>query len=150
MNKQRRVVAGKTIWVVLLMVMLVTACATTPKTFTVGESDWSVIELRDGIEYEKAWQQTVDVLARRFDIEIVEKESGYLRSSWIYTWWQSGKHTDGYRVRALIKFTPEKDAVAIKTDAHYRERSGWITGADTLLLDTLKSDIMGVVGRTTR
>ena len=149
MTKQR-IVGIKTILVVLLMVVLATACATTPTTFIIGESDWSVIELRDEIEYDMAWQQVVDVVARRFDIEIVEKESGYLRSSWIYTWWQSGKHTEEYRVRALIKFTPEKDAVAIKTDAHYLERSGWITGADTLLLNTLKSDIMGVVGRTTR
>lgn len=148
---KQRIVGIKRILVSLLMAGLVTACATTtPTTFTVGESDWSVIELRDGIEYDTAWQQIVDVLARRFDIEIVEKESGYLRSSWIYTWWQSGRHTEEYRVRALIKFTPEKDAVAIKTDAHYLERAGWITGADTLLLDTLKSDIMGVVGRTTR
>ena len=51
----------------------------------------------------------------------------------------------------MVKFTSEKDTLAIKTDAHYRDRfGGWVTGADSLLLETLKTDIMGTVGRTTR
>lgn len=132
--------------------LVLASCASTPTSFTRGSAEWSVIELRDGIEYEKAWEEIVDVVARRFDIEMVEKESGYLRSGWVYTWWKDGVRTENYRVRAMVKFTPEKEAVAIRTDAQYMDRlsRGWITGMDTLLLETLKSDIMGTVGRTTR
>ena len=136
----------------LLPVLVLASCASSPTSFTRGEQDWSIIELREGMEYEAAWEQVVDLIARRFDIEMVEKESGYLRTSWNYTWWQSGVHTENYRVRAMAKFTPEKDAVAVKAEAHYLDRitRGWVTGADSLLLDTLKTDIMGTVGRTTR
>ena len=81
---------------------------------------------------------------------MVEKGAGYLRTSWIYTWWKDGEHTEQYRVRAMVKFTPEKDAVALKTDAHYLDGDRWVIGGDSLLLDTLKTDIMGTVGRTTR
>ena len=135
-----------------LVLMVLTNCATSPTSFTRGEQDWSIIELREGIEYETAWEEIVDLLARRFDIEMVEKDSGYLRTSWNYTWWQSGVRTENYRVRAMAKFTPEKDALAIKAEAHYYldRASSWLTGADSLLLDTLKTDIMGTVGRTTR
>lgn len=131
--------------------MLLASCASTPSSFSSGESVWSVISLRDDIDYETAWEESVDLLARRFDIEMVEKESGYLRTGWIYTWWESGTHTENYRVRAIIKFSTDKAAVSVKTDAHYLDRWGnWITGADSLLLETLKTDLMGTVGRTTR
>ena len=148
--RMNRIVWGLATAVVVFLVLA--SCATTPTTFTRGEADWSVIELRDEIDYDTAWEEIVDVIARRFDVEMVEKGSGYLRTSWIYTWWKSGVHTENYRVRAILKFTPEKDALAIKTDAHYMDRlsGGWVTGADSLLLDTLKTDIMGTVGRTTR
>lgn len=136
----------------LLGVVLLANCASSPTSFTKGEQDWSIIELREGIEYEDAWEQIVDLLARRFDIEMVEKESGYLRTSWNFTWWQVGERTENYRVRAIAKFTPDKSALAIKAEAHYldRLRGGWVTGADSLLMNTLKTDIMGTVGRTTR
>ena len=136
----------------VLLVALLSGCVTPPTSFSRGESDWSVVELHDELGYDEAWEEVVDVVARRFDIEMVEKGTGYLRTSWIYTWWKSGVHTENYRVRAMVKFTPEKDAVAIKAEAHYlNERAGgWITGVDSLLLDTFKTDIMGTVGRTTK
>ena len=132
--------------------MALMSCASTPTSFTRGETEWSVVELHGDIEYDQAWEEVADVLARRFDIEMVEKETGYIRTSWIYTWWKDGVRTENYRVRAMIKFTPGKEAVALKTDAQYLDqaRGGWLTGADSLLLDTLKTDIMGTVGRTTR
>ena len=137
--------------------LIISSCATTPTSFVPSSSsmdagEWSVIELHDDLEYSKAWQEVVDVVARKFDLEMVEKETGYARTSWIYTWWKSGTHTENYRVRAMVKFDPDKNAVSLKTDAHYRdsETGNWITGMDTLLLETLKTDIMGTVGRTTR
>ena len=136
----------------VLLVAIFSGCVTPPNSFSRGETDWSVVELHDELGYDEAWEEVVDVVARRFDIEMVEKETGYLRTSWIYTWWKNGIHTENYRVRAMVKFTPEKDAVAIKAEAHYLDEGagGWITGADSLLLDTFKTDIMGTVGRTTK
>ena len=132
------------------MAVAMASCVSTPTSFTRGVTEWSVIELHGDIDYDQAWEEVADALARRFDLEMVEKDTGYIRTSWIYTWWKDGKHTENYRVRAMVKFTPGKESVALKTDAQYLEQDGWTTGADTLLLDTLKTDIMGTVGRTTR
>jgi len=73
-----------------------------------------------------------------------------VRTSWIYTWWKAGKLTEDYRVRAIVKFSPDRDDVDIKAEANYLERGQWVIGTDTRLLKTVKTDIMGVVGRTTR
>jgi hypothetical protein len=58
--------------------------------------------------------------------------------------------TPNYRVRVIIKFSPDKQNVDLKTEAQYKSSGQWLMGYDTRLLSTIKSDIMGTVGRTTR
>jgi len=38
----------------------------------------------------------------------------------------------------------------MKSEAEYKGPGGWTRGYDTRLLSTLKSDIMGKIGRATR
>ncbi len=55
-----------------------------------------------------------------------------------------------YSERVTIKFSFDKSKVEIKSEADYQRASGWVIGSDTALLQTLKADIMGIVGRVTR
>jgi hypothetical protein len=32
--------------------------------------------------YETAWQKIVDTISEKYDLEIVEKDSGYIRTAW--------------------------------------------------------------------
>ncbi len=112
------------------------------------EHNWATIEIVENMEYEKAWSAVVDLLVRRFDLEVLSKENGYLRTTWLYSW--TGELREDYRVRVTIKFSSDKSKVEIKSEANYQKTSGWVIGSDTALLQTLKSDIMGTVGRVTR
>lgn len=129
----------------LLVSLVVLNGCSTPATFIrTMEPGWATIELRDDVSYDKAWTSIYDLLTRTFDIEIAQKENGYIRTGWIYTW--TGKYTEYYRVRVTIKFPENRKTVDIKSEAFYRDYIGY----DTRLLTTLKTDIMGSVGRTTR
>ncbi|MBK7103698.1 MAG: hypothetical protein IPH62_00225 [Ignavibacteriae bacterium] len=108
------------------------------------EPGWTTIELREDVSYDKAWTSIYDLLSRTFDIEIAQKENGYIRTGWIYTW--TGKYTDYYRVRVTVKFPEHRKSVDVKSEAFYKDYVGY----DTRLLTTLKTDIMGSVGRITR
>jgi hypothetical protein len=122
----------------------------TPATFVqTGEaSAWSKVDI-EGITYDEAWNRCVDVVARKFDLDApLSKESGYLRTCWMYNW--TGGFTPDYRVRVSLKFAPDRKSVDVKTEAEYGGAAGWIPGSDTRLLETVKADIMGVVARTTR
>jgi len=112
------------------------------------EHSWASIEVAGNIEYEKAWSAVVDLLVRKFDLEVLSKENGYLRTTWLYSW--TGELREDYRVRVTIKFSFDKSKVEIKSEANYQRASGWVIGSDTALLQTLKSDIMGTIGRVTR
>lgn len=131
-------------------------CQSAPKTFVkTMEPSWATVELREDMQFEDAWNKVVDMLVKRFDLEMLSKNDGYMRTTWLYTW--TGALTDYYRVRVTIKFAPDKKKVEVKSEAEYYEMSQWpgqpgqwVQGTDTKLLETLKTDIMGTVGRTTR
>lgn len=112
------------------------------------EHSWISIEVREDISYDRAWASVVDLIVRKFEAEILSKEDGYLRTTWLYTW--TGELREDYRVRVTVKFTPDRSKVDIKSEANYLRRENWIIGSDTALLQTLKGDIMGIVGRVTK
>jgi hypothetical protein len=135
----------------ILTTFILTGCASAPESFIKAyEPSWASIEIRDNLTLEDAWQQVVDILAKKFELEMISKDGYYIRTSWIYTWWKVGERTENYRVRALVKFSANGKNVDIKTEANYLDDDQWILGYDNRLLETIKTDIMGVVGRTTR
>jgi hypothetical protein len=108
------------------------------------EPTWAKIEFREEVTQDKAWTTIMDLLIRNFDIEIAQKENGYIRTGWLYTW--TGQVTESYRVRITVKFPEDKKSVELKSEAYYRDYIGY----DSRLLETYKTDIMGAIGRTTR
>lgn len=127
-----------------------TGCA--PKSFVRSAPGWKVIELRNGLRdsYSDAWQTTVDTVARNWDIEILDKDSGYLRTAWMHG--ISGGSYERYRGRLTIKYPevqhPEK--LEVKTDAQWlNDRPmGWVSGFDTAFQRDVYSALSGRLGRT--
>lgn len=137
----------------LLISIFVVACA--PKTFVkTTDPGWNSIEIREGLSYDDAWKAVVDTIGRKFDIEILSREDGYLRTGWLHSW--TGKLEESYKVRCVIKFTPDKRKLEVKSEAQHFNPGflwlgqGWEMGTDELLTTTLRTDIMGKVGRIAR
>ena len=112
------------------------------------EPTWAALEIREGVDYETAWAATVDLLVRRFDLEVMSRDNGYIRTNWLNSW--TGGLREDYRVRVTIKFSADHTRVDVKSEANFFTGNGWVLGSDTALLSTLKTDIMGTIGRTTR
>jgi len=135
--------------ILILLFIAFNSCSTS--TFVKTSSvEWASIQIRDGLDYDRAWGEVLDVIAKRFEMEMISKEGGYARTGWIYTWLKNGVYTKNYRVRVIFKFSPDHQKVDVKTEAEKLDlNKNWISGYDTRLLQTVKTDIMGVVGRTT-
>ncbi|MDR2147738.1 MAG: hypothetical protein LBE91_14890 [Tannerella sp.] len=138
------------------IVALFQSCAIKPSSFVRSSvssqrdgGSWTAILIRDDLSYDKAFNEVLDVCARRFEMDVISKDGGYGRSNWIYTWNDKGTYYDKYRTRIVFKFSADRTKVEIKTDAEFGGEDRWQTGWDTRLLQTLKQDIMGVVGRVT-
>ena len=136
----------------LVSVLLVPGCA--PSSFVKGRSaGWKTIELNDSLKhnYDMSWQKTVDTIARDYDIEMMDKGSGYLRTSWLYG--ISGGIYNRYRGRITVKYeevkAPEK--VEVKTDAQWLATPAhgmWEIGWDRSFNREVYTTLSGRLGRT--
>ena len=109
---------------------------------------WTTIEIRQGVDYDRAWKTALGILVREFDLEFTSKDDGYIRTAWLYTW--SGIHRQNYRVRVTARFSDDRRSLGIKSEAQALRKDTWLIGIDSRLLSTLKTDLMGTIGRTTR
>ena len=133
----------------VLIIFILFNCASPPRTFVkTMEPTWAAVPIRSGLQYDVAWSTIVDLLIRKFDLEVLNKDEGYIRTGWLYTW--TGELLDNYRVKVVIKFSANRKVLGIKSEAHYSKGGKWVQGTDEELLRTLKADIMGLVGRVTR
>lgn len=140
---------------ILAMAALLVApgCALTPKTFVRSAPGWKTVEVHDALKsnYDDVWQKTVDTIARSWDIEILDKGSGYLRTAWQYG--ISGANYQCYRGRLTIKFPDIKnpDKLEVRTNAQWlqnRQQLVWIDGFDTVFERDVYTALAGRVGRT--
>ena len=142
-----------TLAIVSLLFLFTTGCA--PRTFVRSAPGWKIIEFREGLvnNYDEAWQKTVDTIARNWDIEVLDKDSGYLRTTWLYG--ISGGHHVRYRGRITVKFPeikmPEKTEV--KTTAEWWQSGNayapyWAKGFDSSFQRDVFTELAGRLGRT--
>lgn len=136
---------------VMLSVSVVSCFSSKPSSFVKATDGgtWTSIYIRDGLTYDKSFNEVMDIVSSRFEMDMISKEGGYGRTNWIYTWNDRGKYTEKYRTRVIFKFSSDRTKVNIKTEAEFGGESKWVRGFDTRLLETIKRDIMGVVGNTT-
>ena len=147
------------ITLVFLCALYTMGCA--PSSFQKGASSgWKSIALQDDLsaDYDKTWQKTVDTIAREWDIEIMDMDSGYLRTSWQHgISGVSGSLANRYAGRLTIKFPdvkPPIEKVDLKTDARWLEinawtgMSYWVAGFDTVYQRDVFGALSGRLGRT--
>ena len=138
----------------LLLSMIIFCFGCAPSTFVKGRSGgWKTIELNNSLagNYEEAWQKTVDTIARDYDIEMLDKDSGYLRTTWTYG--ISGGTFNRYRGRLTIKYPDleKPDKLEVKTDAQWLldpSTGVWQQGFDSLLDRDVYTALSGRLGRT--
>ncbi len=118
---------------------------------------WRSFEVRKNLTKENLWRTIVDAISVNYDLEVIEKESGYLRTSWKFTYveedWWGGGITDRYRSRIVLKFVEEDwKILRVKCESHWMDpnKKSWVMGYDKLLLEDVFGDLQGRIGRIRR
>lgn len=120
-----------------------------PRTFNpVSDPSWSTFEIRENITYEQAWQTINDILINHYQLDFINKGIGYVRTRWRYGY--NEDYEGKYRSMVEIKFSPRHNKLRLRTTSHYKKDDYWIEGTDSKLISSLKSDILGRMGRTSR
>ena len=74
-----------------------------------------------------------------YDLEVIERDAGYIRSSWKYSYFSGDKVIDRYRSRIVVKLkgVPDWKTVQVKCESNWLDNKGWILGYDTRLLEDI-------------
>lgn len=134
----------------LCAAFMISGCVTSkPTSFShTTAPGWATVEIRDGVDFDHAWDTIFGILSHDFDFSTVLKEDGYIQTDWLYTW--SGVYQQNYRVRVTVQFSTNRKSIRVKSEAWALNGSVWVIGTDSRLMTTLKTDLMGTVGRTAR
>jgi len=131
----------------ITLLFLMSSCGSS-SSFVKGDGGWTSVQIADRISYEIAFEDVSSLLAKNFEISQISKEAGYISTAWNTTWTKKGDerfHKD-YRVRVIVKMSPERKRIDINAEAQKRKGRYWMRGYDTDLLQTVKEDIAGSVG----
>jgi spore maturation protein CgeB len=139
----------KKIILILITIVGIVSCGSN-KFKRTTDVPWSTIQLRDNLTYDKAWNEVIDVLATKFEMDMIAKDGGYAKTGWTYTWNKKKKYTENYRNKATIKFSPDRKKIQLRIDSQSSSSGKWKNGYDKKLLKAIKQDLIKVVGRTTR
>ncbi len=147
----------KFIKLIIFVNIFLLSCATTkPPTFVESNDEagaWKSIYLHNqyGIFVDKnkeVWRRVVDVLSEKYDLEVLDKTSGYIRTSWKYLTPDDDKK---YRSRVIVKMLGNVwHTTKLKTEAQLFEDGTWIVGYDTAILEEIYKDFQGRIGTSVR
>lgn len=113
--------------------MFVGCVSLAPKGFVAQLAGWNTIQMRAGITEAKAWNTFVSVISEKYDIEVMEKESGYIRTNWI---------VEGSTANRIIE---PNNTLRIKVESRYYDklREEWVTGFSNTVTEAVKQDLQG-------
>jgi len=111
-----------------------------------SDGGWASVPISGRIEYDLLYEDVVSLVSKRFEIEMLTKESGYIRTKWDYRFATDGEVSNTYRTRITIKLSPQRNRIEVKSEAEKLRGKSWIQGCDTRLLETMKQDLQGISG----
>ena len=133
----------KTLIFVFAMVLMA-SCASS-RSWHKGQAEWMRVQLHENFDYEKAFSTALDVLTEKYEMEMINKDGGYARSSWNYYRKANGLARKDMRVRVTMKFNHDRTQLSIKTEVQKLKHDEWIDGYDTNLGRQTRDDIQGVL-----
>ena len=141
----------------LVIFMIIIGCSgkggiPIPASFIVSHDasgDWRVVEIRDDLINDKdgTWKVLVDTVSSKYDLETLDKDSGYLRSAWKHTYVYRSQICSKYRSRIVLKTIDNNSKLKVKIESNWLSNRGWLQGYDNILLKDIYSDLQGKIGR---
>ena len=130
--------------VLFLAVIAFNGCGTgAPNSYIqMDKQFWDVVEVNPKITYDDAWQRVVYIVTKKFELEMVSKEDGYVRSTYGLSYFSEDLKNNRYRVRIVAKFTPNRKKVEFKIDAQVFDGKVWINGSDSRVAANIRKDFI--------
>jgi hypothetical protein len=124
--------------------VLFNGCGTgAPESFMrMTKQYWEVIEVKASVKYDDAWQRVIYIVTKKFELEMISKEDGYVRSAFGPSYFSEDMTNDKYQVRIVAKFTPDRKKVEYKIESRIWDGKIWLNGSDVRVAANLRKDFV--------
>ncbi len=128
----------------LLIAVLVGGCGTgAPDSFMrMTKQYWEVVDVKPSIKYDDAWQRVIYIVTKKFELEMISKEDGYVRSAFGPSYFTEDMANDKYQVRIVAKFTPDRKKVEYKIESRIWTGKIWENGSDVRVAANMRKDFV--------
>jgi uncharacterized lipoprotein len=106
----------------------------------------ATIPISERVDNNLLWDDVVSLVYKRFEIEVIQKESGYIRTAWNKSIATDGVSSESYRARVTLRIASARRIIEVKSEAEKMIDGNWVSGCDTKVLETMKQDLRGFSG----
>ncbi len=132
-------------WLFIIAAILVlNGCGTgAPDSFMrMQKQYWEVVDVKQSIKYDDAWQRVIYIITKKFELDMISKEDGYVRSAYGPSYFTEDLGNDKYQVRIVAKFTPDRKKVEYKIESRMFDGKIWLNGSDVRVAANIRKDFV--------
>ena len=124
-------------------VLMLTGCGSSAPDsfFPMTKQLWESVPVDKKITYDDAWQRVIYIVTKKFELEMISKEDGYVRSAYSPSYFSEEIGNHNYHVRIVAKFTPDRSRLEFKIEAQVYDGKYWENGSDTRIAANMKRDL---------
>ncbi len=138
---------GLNLAIVTLFVLIIGCGTGAPDSFMqMNKQYWEVMTIKQGIGYEDAWQRVIYIITKKFELEMISKEDGYVRSAFGPSYFSEDLLNDKYQIRIVAKFTPDKKRLEFKIESRIWDGKMWRNGSDVRVAANMRRDFRNSLG----
>ncbi|MEW5797835.1 MAG: hypothetical protein AB1728_02405 [Bacteroidota bacterium] len=107
---------------------------------------WEVVDIKPSIKYNDAWERVIYIITKKFELEMISKEDGYVRSAFGPSYFTEDMQNDKYQVRIVAKFTPDHKKLEFKIESRIWDGKIFLNGSDVRVAANMRKDFLNSLG----
>jgi len=107
---------------------------------------WESMDVKSTVKYDDAWQRVIYIITKKFELEMVSKEDGYVRSSYGQSYFTEDLQNERYQIRIVAKFTPDRKKLEFKIESRMWDGKIWHNGSDVRVAANMRKDFLNSLG----
>ncbi len=136
----------KKIIIILIAITASMSPVLAKKTWKKGQAEWQKILVSEHFTFEKSFVVVMDLISDKYEMDMINKDGGYIRSAWSFLAKKNGKKDNTKRMRITIKWNHDRTQIQVKTECQHLKGEEWIEGEDSSISTQIREDIQGVLG----
>ncbi|NUN68122.1 MAG: hypothetical protein HUU02_00245 [Bacteroidetes bacterium] len=107
---------------------------------------WESMDLKPSVKYDDAWQRVIYIITKKFELEMISKEDGYVRSAYGQSYFTEDLQNERYQIRIVAKFTPDRKKLEFKIESRVWDGKIWHNGSDVRVAANMRKDFLNSIG----